>query len=174
MFYTGKGDHGTTRTFDSACRIPKTDPCFEALGYLDELNSLVGLCRAQMERGETESKDALKTIQNALFTIQAEVAGAPKYIRREDVVHAEEIIASLARNMEPPQGFVLPGNTPLSALIDYARAVSRRVERAVLRLPDEHRTGIETRRYLNRLSSLLYALARREAQKAGTEEGPSY
>lgn len=174
MLYTRKGDDGTTTTFGESCRIPKHHPHIEALGALDELCSLIGICKSEYKFKNNEMVLVLEGVQNALFTIQAEVAGAQKHIRRTDVIAVEKSIADIERVIERPQSFVLPGATKTSALLDFARAVSRRTERDVLAIGKHVELGAESRRYLNRLSSLLYALARQEAQKAGVETPPSY
>src|SRR5436190_23411160 len=97
MFYTGKGDKGTTRVFGCDERISKASELPEALGALDELNSFIGLCKVKAKQvqdsgvttgRETESTSAiLRDVQETLFIIQAEVAGAPKTVAKKKVDH---------------------------------------------------------------------------------------
>lgn len=174
MLYTRKGDSGTSGLFGSTERLPKTSPVYEALGALDELNSLLGLCRAHA-RTRTQFDEPLARAQQCLFVLQAAVAGAPKKLPRARVEELEHCIDGLEAQAGNPHSFVLPGATEFSGLLDYARAVSRRAERRVLGLPPERTLGEAERAYLNRLSSLLYALARYAAALEGkTEEHPVY
>ena len=152
-------------------------PVYEALGTVDELTSLLGLCRAQArgQRDELAVAAALEAAQECLFTIQAEVAGAPKSLTPLQVKALEETIGRWEDGMARPRGFVIPGATPFSALCDYARAVARRAERSVARLDAAANVSPESRAYLNRLSSFLYTLARYAASRAGVKESsPTY
>ena len=169
MFYTRKGDSGTTGLFGTNERLPKESPVYEALGTLDELNALLGICFA------TSRKRELRIMQQHLFIIQAELAGAHKCITAEHVRELEAIIDELEAQMQRPRAFIVPGNTELSAWFDYARAVSRRAERTVLCARLLRNLSPHTYAYLNRLSSLLYALARVAGAEAKTPEvSPSY
>lgn len=171
--FTGKGDDGTTKVLDSKERIPKSSELIEALGALDELNSFVGLARAK----ENTADNVLRDVQEALFIIQAEIAGAEKHVSDSKIANMEYAIAAIEKEMPPITAFTVPGETELSALFDVTRAIARRAERCVIAL-DNTGTRVlsrETRAYLNRLSSLLYALARYANHAAGVaEENPSY
>lgn len=175
MLYTRKGDDGSSSLFGKKTRIHKSDPVFEALGSLDELNSLLGFCRAFCSRKKIKELDIgeiVLDIQEKLFIAQAELAGAPKSIHPDRTKEAERIIDSIEERIRRPQSFIIPGATELSGLLDYARAMSRRVERSVVRTGQ---ASPSTLAYLNRLSSLLYALARFEAYEAGHfETSPKY
>lgn len=169
MLYTRKGDGGTSGLFGTKERFPKESLIYEALGTLDELNALLGICFAVSKRKE------IRAVQQCLFIAQAELAGAQKSITAEHMSKLETLIDQLEVQIQNPRAFVVPGSTELSGWFDYARAVSRRAERAVLRVQDLHNLCPYTYAYLNRLSSLLYALARRAAVEAGTEElHPTY
>lgn len=182
--YTGTGDSGTTKlyTCPEGQRVSKTAPVFEALGMLDELNSLVGWCKVEARTssariGKRSMGDVLHEIQDCLFTIQAEVAGADKKMPKRMVTAAERAIAFIEAHIPPITSFVVPGGNELSARLDIARAVSRRVERCVLSVHEsgERPVGVHTRVYMNRLSSLLYALARLANTAEGvTEVRPEY
>jgi len=157
--------------------IPKDSPIFDALGSLDELNSLLGVCRSQAvkSRRSVFIVEEIKNIQEDLFIIQAEFAGAEKKIRQQHIEKTEALIQKIEDQIVTPTTFTISGSTALSALLDYARAVSRRVERTVLAVQKKQTLSKETYVYLNRLSSALYALARFSALDADTKElSPSY
>lgn len=186
MLYTGKGDDGTTKTF-GCCdqRISKSSTITEALGALDEINSFLGVVKTNPSAQEmvvsiaTEKKtisEIAGEVQNKLFIVQAEIAGADKHLVEEDVRSAENIINTIERELPPITTFFVSGGTQLSALLDFARTLARRAERRVVAVAEEgsvvHK---ETLAYLNRFSSLLYALSRQVNHKSGiTEEPPAY
>jgi cob(I)alamin adenosyltransferase len=189
--YTKKGDAGTTKLFDSpsGVRVSKGADIFEALGTLDEVNSLIGLCKAlSHEAALTVSSspvaETLHTVQDHLFTIQAEVAGAGKSIPAESVTLLETAIAHVEAELPEIKTFFVPGSSVLSSHFDVARTVCRRAERCIVRLSEQSvgETPADVRvlsphslSYLNRLSSLLYALARFVAHTQGlVESAPQY
>ncbi|MEK7133057.1 MAG: cob(I)yrinic acid a,c-diamide adenosyltransferase [Patescibacteria group bacterium] len=182
-FYTGKGDHGTTRLFDSpqGKRVSKSSPIFETLGMLDELNTLTGWCRvvapSELEAGGRNVHDILLDVQDHLFTLQAEVAGAPKSIAQASTNSMNEIIQTIEKSLPEVKSFLVPGGTEFSARLDIARAVSRRAERRLVQLHESGERAISdsSRTYANRLSSLFYALTRLANRYAGVaEKPPSY
>ncbi|HET8581553.1 MAG TPA: cob(I)yrinic acid a,c-diamide adenosyltransferase [Candidatus Paceibacterota bacterium] len=181
-FYTGKGDGGTSKLFDttSGVRVPKSSPIFEALGTFDELTTIVGFAKVAARELPVEEKSAaaiLHEVQDHLFTIQAELAGAGKTIPEASVAAIEGIINGIESSLPPVTTFLVPGATELSARLDMARAMSRRAERRLVILNErgERPIGEHTLRYANRLSSLLYALARLANHAAGADEAaPSY
>ncbi len=184
MLYTRKGDKGDTYFFGCNQRFMKSSELAEALGALDEINSLLGLCKvraqthADFTRTDAEqSPDLLRIIENVqqnLFIIQAALAGADKKITQEKITEIETIIDSIEKELPPIKTFFVSGGTELGALLDYARTIARRAERRVVavseKTPDKFHP--ELLAYLNRLSSLLYALARYTNFKAGIEETP--
>jgi cob(I)alamin adenosyltransferase len=182
--YTGKGDKGTTKLFDTAkgVRVTKASPIFEALGMLDELNSVVGWCKVEarsqsMALGKKHISDMLHDVQDHLFTAQAEVAGTDKKVLMKAVRQVEKYIAQVEEAIPPITSFVVPGGNELSSRLDVARAVSRRVERRVITVVEsgERKVSKSTLAYLNRLSSLLYALARFANHAGGVlETKPQY
>ncbi len=179
MLYTRKGDDGTSGLLGTKKRFPKNSPVYDALGTLDELNSLLGVCRAcsssSHKKGGIDIAHEIKNTQERLFIIQAELAGSSKSILYVHVEELERTIEKIEKLIENPHAFVIPGTTGLSALFDYARSVSRRAERRVLEVRARREVSSFTRAYLNRLSSLLYALARYTATLAGVKESsPSY
>src|SRR3989344_3669687 len=182
MLYTRKGDTGTTKTFGCNQRISKSSAVAEALGALDETNSFVGLVRAkcsdknfQFSINNFQFKDILLNVQQNLFIIQAELAGAEgKTITEEKVKEVEMIVDTAEKEMPPIKSFFIPGATELGAMFDVARTVARRAERRVTAVIDsgDRKIGVHSQAYLNRLSSLLYALARLSNHKSGINEVP--
>lgn len=174
MLYTGKGDNGTTKLFGCTERIAKDEPRVQALGNLDELNSWLGLTAAMSVESEREIAHILREIQNDLFIIQALVAGAPKSLADERRVYLESMIARVEEEIDPIRSFTLPGATVLSGALDVGRTIARRIERSIVTLRDDA-LGIEVVPYLNRLSSVLFALARLAAHRARVkEQAPRY
>jgi cob(I)alamin adenosyltransferase len=186
--YTGKGDGGTTKTFGKdQKRISKSSELPEALGTLDELNSFIGLCKVRSQRDFDPSfsvgKRVFKTsvilddIQQTLFIMQAEVAGAQKKISKAKVAKVEMLVNAMEKLMPPITTFSVAGGTELSAMIDVARTLSRRTERRLVAVDELglRKISVHTKAYANRLSSLLFALARYANAAAGLErETPKY
>lgn len=171
MLYTRKGDTGTTQLYGMKERLSKADVLPEALGTLDELNSYIGLCKTlvvntslsvQVGKKQYVFSSILHEVQENIFTIQAELAGAPKKIRKSKVSILEKITDTIETLVPPIHSFSISGGTPLSAHMDIARTVARRAERRVVHAHELFPTkiGVHTLAYLNRLSSLLFALAR--------------
>ena len=181
MLYTGKGDDGTTKLFACDQRISKSSAISEALGVTDETNSLLGVLK--MRGGKLEAvagltyHDMLDDVQQDLFVVQAQLAGAAKHVDKERVEKIEQWVGLIESELPPITTFFVSGGTELGALCDYSRTVARRAERCVVAAMDE---GMGNEKppmlaYMNRLSSLLYALARLANNRAGiTEEKPHY
>lgn len=184
MLYTRKGDKGDTYFFGSKERVSKASCQTEALGALDELNTFIGICKARskaLERFSSKRKkehgigvsEILEGVQQNLFIVQAAIAGADKKITEEKIRYIEAIIDSIEKQLPPIKTFFLSGATEISALIDYARTIARRTEREVVRFSEEEgEVSPEILQYLNRLSSLLYALVRFVNFKSGVKEIP--
>jgi cob(I)alamin adenosyltransferase len=188
MLYTGKGDGGTTKTFGcDQQRISKSSELPEALGTLDELNSFLGLAKVRAKQVQDTGvavgkkripmSKILQSIQETLFIVQAEVAGAPKKVGKLKVTEVETIVNTIEKVIPPITTFSIAGGTELSAILDVARTLSRRAERRVVAVDELQLRKISpnTKAYLNRLSSLLFALARLANHTSGiNEESPSY
>lgn len=186
MFYTRKGDDGTTKFFDprSGERGSKRSLRAEALGACDEINSLLGLCK--VKAGDEElaiqgknwfAANILEFAQQCLFIVQAELAGAEKPFPEEKVRHVEAAVDAMESEMPEIRSFFVSGGTELGALFDFARTVARRAERRVVAALDAGEVTLEpsARQFMNRLSSLLYAFARYANFRAGvTERSPTY
>jgi cob(I)alamin adenosyltransferase len=184
--FTGKGDGGTTKLFDSpsGVRISKASAVPEALGSLDELNSFLGLCKVKSRESGwyvgtmyPSFEHIVHEIQETLFVIQAELAGAGKTVAEQKVKWLEDITNACEVDMPVITTFSIPGGIELSALFDTARTIARRAERRVVEVVEkkEREVGEFSRAFLNRLSSTLFALARLSNHKSGIKEGaPSY
>ncbi len=180
MLYTGKGDGGTTTAFGcNQQRISKSSELPEALGALDELNAFLGFAKMRAI-GAPRIATAIREVQETLFIIQAEVAGADKRVGEGAVKGVEKLVNEIEKEIPPITGFSIAGGTELSALLDVARTLARRAERRVIAVTNLDKSDLskisgETLAYLNRLSSLLFALARLANHEAGVaEENPRY
>ena len=183
MLYTGKGDKGTTGLFGCDQRISKSSAIAEALGSLDECNSYIGLAKVALEKNGAKLLDGslysvyLHRLQEDLFVIQAELAGTPMSTPEERVRDVERIINEIEKVLPPIRSFAIPGGTDASATLDVARTLARRAERRVTAVAEEGNrpVGEWTSSYLNRLSSILYALARYANHLAGIKDSnPAY
>ncbi|MBI2023513.1 cob(I)yrinic acid a,c-diamide adenosyltransferase [Candidatus Giovannonibacteria bacterium] len=182
IFFTGKGDEGESYVGDH--KTPKDDILFYVLGSLDELNSWLGFCRAEAERSKVlDTHLALKNIQETLFIAQAEIyagfdedaAIKVKRITPEKVAFLEEIIKKVDGTLPKINKFIIPGGSELAARLDVARALARRAERLAVSLGRERGVSPDLLRYLNRLSSALFALARFVNFKTNfKEDNPTY
>ena len=185
MLYTRKGDSGTTKFLDtkSGARASKSSCITEALGFLDELNSFVGLCKVKSS-GSGVSVDnvlienILETAQQNLFIVQAEVAGdKEKKIIQKKITEMEQVIDSIEKEIPPITSFTIVGGSELSAFLDVARTIARRTERVIVKTCESGGRDVcdNTRAYVNRLSSLLFALARLVNFRNGIKEkNPHY
>jgi cob(I)alamin adenosyltransferase len=169
--YTRGGDAGET-SLGSGERVPKDDARIEAAGDVDELNALLGVA---LTRGAPA--DPLRQVQNDLFDLGADLSVPLSDTKRERLRVTEEQVAWLeercdAANAELPmlRSFILPGGSEAAALLHLARTVCRRAERRVVTLARREPVSPEARQYLNRLSDLLFILARRANADVGADE----
>jgi len=175
--FTGKGDKGTTTAFGcNQERISKSSELPEALGSLDELNAFLGFVKMRAAR-EPRIADVLREIQENLFIVQAQTAGADKKLKEGTVEKVSEMVNEIEKEIPPVKGFSIAGGTELSAMLDVARTLARRAERRIIAVKELNVRELspETMAYMNRLSSLLFALARLANHLAGVkEENPKY
>lgn len=171
ILYTGTGDDGYTSLL-GAERVAKDDLRPEAYGSVDEASAFMGLVRADDSASE-RTRALIVESQRDLWILMGELASAPgvslpQKITAERTTWLESETAQLGEEFPPLTQFVLPGDTKLSALLDVARTVIRRAERQVVKLAHQGLVpNPEILRYLNRLSSLLFALARFEEHRQG-------
>jgi cob(I)alamin adenosyltransferase len=172
--YTKTGDGGETGLFRGP-RVAKHDPRVEAYGNVDELNALLGVLLPEIQTPEI--REIISSLQQELFEVGADLATPPQ--QQEDsslripadlIENLEKSIDTFEEKLSPLQWFILPGGTRSAALLHYARTVCRRAERSVTFLKSHQEINPEVLRYLNRLSDLLFVLARVENQTAGTTE----
>jgi cob(I)alamin adenosyltransferase len=172
-FYTRTGDDGSTGQLGEG-RLPKNHPRIEALGSLDEASAALGLSRALCESPQT--KPILMEIQRDLYTLMAEISATPETVGRFKTldlprVHwLESQVDRISALVPSPSEFILPGDSLSGAALDLTRTIIRRAERRVVKLLDsgEIRNPIILQ-YLNRLSSLCFALELLENQYTGHE-----
>jgi cob(I)alamin adenosyltransferase len=172
--YTKTGDDGTTSLGDLS-RVPKTDSRIEAYATVDEANSFIGVAMSSMV--STRLISVMRNIQNHLFDVGADLSTpvvqdpkiTPLRITEEQIEYLEKWIDSLNSKLEPLRSFVLPSGTKASADLHVARTVVRRAERAVWRALEDRWGGVNplTAKYLNRLSDLLFVIARYENRTSG-------
>ncbi len=173
--YTRTGDDGST-ALSSRQRVPKDSPRVRTYGAVDEVNSLLGMALAQGL--SPRLAQTLPTIQNELFHLGAELSypadkGKQATIPQIEDSHIkaqEELIDELNAEVGPLQNFILPGGSPGAAALQVARAVCRRAERRLVTLARQETVRAETLAYLNRLSDLLFVMARYENKQRGIEE----
>ena len=170
--YTRGGDAGETGLFGGG-RIGKEHERIEALGAVDELNAALGWANAQLTRDR--SRERLEQIQHDLFAIGAHLAmpteknAAPdSNIPLGQTGVLERWIDELNEELPELRAFVIPGGAPVAAALHLARTVCRRAERAVVRLSRSYEVDELILAYLNRLSDLLFMLARQENHSVGT------
>lgn len=178
MLYTGQGDDGTTLICDGGgSRVSKRSKAIEALGSVDEVNSWLGLCKARLPLEVKSLRQVVHSMQENLFIVQAELAGADKTITPQKVTEIEELTDKIEQELPEIKSFFIAGETEISAVFDVARALVRRAERDVIDAAESGEVAVSqnTRAYLNRLSSVLYALVRWTNIKLGaTEKPPTY
>jgi cob(I)alamin adenosyltransferase len=156
--YTRTGDDGTTGLGDGT-RIAKDSARVEAFGTVDELNSVLGLLLTH-DLPET-IQQALREIQHELFDLGGELCVPDRVVLAEaQVTRLENLLDDLNRDLSPLKEFILPGGSPAAAVCHVARTVCRRVERGVISLARTDKVNPVTIRYLNRLSDLLFVMAR--------------
>ena len=169
----GTGDDGYTDLLGPE-RVPKYDLRPETYGTLDEASSALGLARALSQQERVH--EILRQVQHDLYLMMAEVAipatqleKLPYRIKPEQADWLNSTISELEKEVEMPKQFVLPGASAASAAIDLGRTIVRRAERHAVRLIHEGQMPAgNVLRYLNRLSSLLFVLARYEEHASGT------
>jgi len=161
--YTRTGDRGDTSLFGGQ-RVPKDAQRIEAYGTVDELNSALGIVRA--DGREPQIDDVLEQVQNRLFDLGADLATprslnkSIKRISSKDTAALEKYIDLLEPKLKSLRSFVLPGGSPVAARLHFSRTICRRAERVIVRLSRNEDIGDEITVYLNRLSDLLFVLAR--------------
>ena len=176
--YTKTGDDGTTSLGDMS-RTSKNDPRLEAYATVDEANSSIGVVLAMGNLKDAEIKTLLIRVQNDLFDVGADlctpVVDKPEHeplrVLESQIDYLEKQIDKYNENLQPLRSFVLPSGTPAAALMHVARTVTRRAERATWHAIHSFGSGVNpvTAKYLNRLSDLLFVLARHANKDIGDQ-----
>lgn len=188
--YTRTGDTGHTALFGGG-RVSKTDPRVEAYGQVDELNAVIGWALAACQPGRDDViASKLSALQSDLFEVGADLATPASSpgrcrinpINADDVARLEAWIDQACQPTPPMRSFILPGGTELASRLHVARTVSRRTERRIVHLLREHQApvtesehepiGMAVVAYMNRISDLLFALARLANHLAGVADVP--
>ena len=167
--YTRTGDDGTTGLGDGS-RINKDHLRMEAIGTVDEINSHLGVLIAELP-GEDDYAALLSRLQHDLFDLGGELA-VPGYtmISAERVEELEKALDELNETLPPLKNFILPGGSKAAAQCHLARVVCRRAERCLVALAREEAINDAVKQYINRLSDLLFVMARLLARRDGGQE----
>lgn len=175
--YTKTGDQGETGLFGGA-RVSKASERVDVYGEVDELNSVIGAARAHGTDPECDA--LLKAVQSDLFNVGAELAcvagkesklGVP-LVSDAEIAPLEHMIDTLEADLQPLTNFVLPGGSVEASFLHIARTVCRRAERKLVALSQSEPLRNELVRYLNRLSDLLFVMARHANHRANVADVP--
>lgn len=165
---TRSGDGGETGLADGS-RLPKDAPRIDAMGEVDGLNAALGYLRSQLD-DEDSNQRLLAWLQQRLFDIGGELAiPGSTYLKAEHLRELEAQCDTLNLDLPPLREFVLPGGTPAGAWCHYCRTLARNTERRLVSVTDLHEDS-SARPFLNRLSDLLFMLARSINRGAGSGE----
>jgi len=169
--YTRTGDTGLTSLIGGK-RVSKDSSRVDAYGEIDELNAVLGVARSEAK--DREIKRLISTIQNDLFIIGADLASpmdirAPR-IKPVSIRRLERTIDKFLKELNPLKEFILPTGSGGGHYLHLARTVSRRAERSIVKLNREEKINENVLKYINRLSDLLFVMARIENKRSGFEE----
>ncbi len=169
--YTKTGDTGQTSLVNGK-RVSKAHARVSAFGEVDELNSMLGLARTFLEDAQIDA--ILGELQNELFILGADLASpaetAVPRVTTEIVADVEQLIDRLLEELAPLKEFILPGGSQAGACLHVARTIARRAERSVVTLAENEEINEQALIYLNRLSDLLFVMARVVNHRDGTQE----
>ena len=170
--YTKTGDSGQTGLQGNK-RVSKANPRIIAYGAVDEINAFLGLILAH--KMENKMRDLFTKLQNDLFVLGADLSNpdltlTKNRINAKMVEDLENRIDLFEKELPPITNFILPGGDTLSSLVHITRAITRRAETCVIILDEKEQVNIEAKKYLNRLSDLLFVLARTINKNVGIED----
>lgn len=173
--YTKTGDDGTTSLFDGT-RVPKNDLRIDAYGDVDELNSCLGVLRAKTGSFQ-DVQGLITTIQADLFALGAKLANPTQRKQKQKanfsadkITYLEQAIDKCESEIDPITEFMLPGGSEASAFCDLARTVCRRAERKMITLNHQESVDPSLLIYMNRLSDLLFMMARTLNKRSGVKD----
>jgi cob(I)alamin adenosyltransferase len=175
--YTRRGDDGSTGLFGGP-RVRKDDLRVAAYGDVDELNSALGVAREELPEGDLRA--LIDALQSELFTLGAQLAtpdakAAPKEVPRitaQQIERLEREIDRLTEQLPPMRNFILPGGSRAGSALHFCRTVCRRAERKIVELAESSPVPEEALGYVNRLSDLLFVMARAANLRVGGREIP--
>lgn len=174
--YTKTGDNGETSLFGGN-RLRKDSPRVEAYGTVDELNASFGTAASFIK--DKKIRSIIENIQNDLFEIGAELADPQKIgkntnklfkLNKAKVLELEKIIDQLDSRLPTLKSFIIPGGTTSSSLIQVSRSITRRAERRIISLSRKEKINPDLLVYMNRLSDLLFVIARQLNKKANVKD----
>ena len=166
--YTRTGDDGTSG-LSGGTRVPKNHERMSAMGTVDELNSVIGLLISKLN--DEELSQLFTAIQHDLFNIGGEISmPGHSFIKNEKITGLEDQIDLFNESVEPLKDFILPGGSEAASICHMARSIARRAERDVITLHYAEPVCDTTRQYLNRLSDLLFVVARVINLRLGHED----
>ena len=165
---TKTGDDGLTGMADGT-RVSKSDPVIDAIGDIDELNSLIGYLSSMIHADNY--KNTLVSLQNSLFDIGGSLSlGTMDSVSNEEILLVDKVIEDLNSQLPELENFVLPGGEPAAAFTQYVRSVCRRCERTLVKLNNHSKVEENKLIYLNRLSDLFFVIARSINKDQNVEE----
>ena len=165
--YTKGGDSGYTSVVGGK-RVKKSSFIIEAIGNVDELNAFLGLVANYLKPSQ---KNIILDIQNDLFDLGADIATPLNRkknsirLRKSQTIYLEKEIDKINSKLKPLTSFILPGGTEISGLLHLARTINRRCEISIVKLSEKNQINLEILKYINRLSDLLFVLARQTNKK---------
>ena len=170
--YTKTGDDGTTG-IQNGTRISKSDSRIQAYGMVDEINSCLGVILSKID--EKDLKNLITKIQNDLFVVGSDLSNpnlknTQNRVNDEMIMTLEENIDKLENNLSPITNFILPGGHEIAALIHVSRSITRRAETFVISLSEKEKISANCMIYLNRLSDLLFVIARTINQRKNVKD----
>ena len=165
--YTRTGDAGDTGKADGS-RVAKDDRLIQAQGDVDELNSFIGLLASKIDDAALNA--LINKVQHDLFNLGAELSLSQQFISGADVEYLEQQLDHYNADLPPLKEFILPGGGEVASLCHVTRSVCRRAERSMVSLHKQASVGSDLLAYINRLSDLLFVLARVLTRSAGEEE----
>lgn len=170
--YTKTGDDGTTGIQNGA-RISKTDSRIQAYGMVDEINSFLGIILSKLD--EKDLENLITKIQNDLFVVGSDLSNpdlknTQNRVNDEMIKTLEENIDNLEKKLPPITKFILPGGHEIAALVHVSRSITRRAEIFVIFLSEKEKINNNCIIYLNRLSDLLFVIARTINQRKNVKD----
>lgn len=170
--YTKTGDDGTTGIQNGA-RISKTDSRIQAYGMVDEINSFLGIILSKLD--EKDLVNLITKIQNDLFVVGSDLSNpdlknTQNRVNDEMIKTLEENIDNLEKKLPPITNFILPGGHEIAALVHVSRSITRRAEIFVIFLSEKEKINNNCIIYLNRLSDLLFVIARTINQRKNVKD----